>query len=235
MRPDFSYAFHPLLPARLGFRRLLAWINPKLAHILDKTDDFTLVPARSRVTLARVVQQVLDADIPGDFAEFGVHRGGTAAVMASLLPVVPRTLHLFDRWGDLPEPTDEDGQQKQRYARANIAEKLKSLVDKPPLEAARKLMGRTWLGQARYYQGWYEDTLPTYDGAPIACAFVDCDYYESVRLVLDFIRQKAAPGCVILIDDYGDQWPGARQATDEFCAAHNLQPEVILSQAIVRL
>jgi len=235
MRSSLRYGLHPILPARLGFRRLLRQSNPRLAAILDKTDDFTLVPARARVTLARVVQKVLDADIPGDFAEFGVHRGGTAAVTASLLPAIPRTLHLFDRWGDLPEPSDEDGQQKQRYARANIPEKLQSLVDQPPLATARKLIDETWSGQAIYYQGWYEETLPTYDGAPIAFAFVDCDYYKSVRLVLDFVKEKAAAGAILLVDDYGDEWPGAKQATDEFCAGLGITPDVVLNQAIVTL
>jgi len=99
MVPSLKYGLHPLLPARLGFRRLLEWTDPDLAAVLETTDAFTLVPARSRVTLARAAQEVLDREVPGDFVEFGVHRGGTAAVLAFALRTEPdRTLHLFDRW-----------------------------------------------------------------------------------------------------------------------------------------
>jgi hypothetical protein len=233
MFPSLRYGLHPVLPTRLGFRRVLGLTNPPLARVLTETDAFTLVPARPRVTLARAAQKVLDESVPGDFVEFGVHHGGTAGVLASMLKGSDRRLHLFDRWGDLPEPTEEDGIQHQRYARANIPEKLKDLVDRPPLASTKELIERQLkFGNVRYYQGWYEDTLPTYEGRPIAFANVDCDYYNSVKLVLDFIRDHASPGCVIYIDDYGE-WPGARKATDEFCRAHGLEPEIVLNQAIV--
>lgn len=236
MRPSLRYGLHPLLPARLGFRSLLRLTDADLAGVLDATDGFTLVPARSRVTLARVAQEVLDRDVPGDFVEFGVHRGGTAAVLAFALRFEPdRTLHLFDRWGDLPEPTEEDGAQKQRYARVNIPEKLRDLVERPPLESARELIEtRMQFDRVLYHQGWYEETLPGYAGGPIALASVDCDYYKSVALVLDFIRDRASPGAMILVDDYGDEWPGAKRATDEFCARHRLGREVVLNQALIR-
>src|SRR5262245_1179751 len=166
MIPSLRYALHPMLPARLGFRSLLRLTDASLATILDETDAFTLVPARSRVTLARAAQEVLDREVPGDFVEFGVHRGGTAAVLAYSLRLEPeRTLHLFDRWGDLPEPTAEDGAQKERYARSNIPEKLRDLTERPPLESARELIGtRMRFDRVLYHQGWYEETLADYAG-----------------------------------------------------------------------
>ena len=221
-----------MLPVRFGFRRLLKATNPKLADLLAETDGFTLVSARCRVTLARAAQDVLDRNVIGDFVEFGVHRGGTAAILAAALKPEPgRTLHLFDRWGDLPEPTDEDGAQKQRYARANIPEKLAHLREHPPLQSTRDLMDRLGFTRVRYYQGWYDETLPGYDGGPIAFAFVDCDYYRSVKPVLEFLRERASPGAVIVIDDYVGEWAGAKRATDEVFPTH----DVVLSQAVVRL
>lgn len=235
MLPALRYGLHPLMPVRLGFRGLLGIVNPRLAEVLHVSDPFTLVTARRRVTLARVAQEVLSKGVDGDFVEFGVHRGGTAAILAQLLMKSDRKLHLFDRWGDLPEPTAEDGRQQQNYARTNIPDKLQELIDQPPLESTKDLIERR-MGFARtvYYQGWYEDTLPTYQGKRIAFASVDCDYYKSVALVLDFIAENAAPGCAIVVDDY-DEWPGARQATDEFCAKRNLPMEAVLGQAVIRI
>jgi hypothetical protein len=234
MRPSLRYGLHPVLPVRLGFRRLLEWGNPALARALADSDAYTLVPARSRVTLARLAKDVLDRKIPGDFAEFGVHRGGTAAVLASLLKGRhSRTLHLFDRWGDLPEPTKEDGAQQEKYARSNISDKLAQLPQ--ALADAQGLMARIGFDRAVFHQGWYEETLPGYAGAPLAFVYVDCDYYQSVKLVLDFIAGHAADGCIVLVDDYGEQWPGAKQATDEFCGQRAIVPEVVLGQAVLRL
>ncbi|MFL6743234.1 MAG: TylF/MycF/NovP-related O-methyltransferase [Sphingomicrobium sp.] len=236
MTPSLRYGLHPVLPARLGFRRVLAAANPALAAVLRETDAFTLVPARSRVTLARAAREVVDKRVPGDFVEFGVHRGGTAAVLAALLKDQPgRTLHMFDRWGDLPEPSAADGAQAQRYARANSPEKLRDLVDDPPLDAARELIERRiGFGRTRYYQGWYEDTLLAYAGAPIAFASVDCDYYESVKPVLEFIRDHASPGAMMLVDDYQGEWVGAKRATDEFCERYRLKAEIVINQALIR-
>jgi hypothetical protein len=231
MRPSLKYGLHPLLPSRLGFRTVLRGTNPNLAGLLDRTDDFTLVPERSRVTIAREARGVVAAGVPGDFAEFGTHRGGTAAIIAAALPVGDRTLHLFDRWGDLPEPSAADGPQQQRYAKANIPDKLQDLIDRPPLAATQDIMTRTWRGPVRYYQGWFDETLPTYDGRPFAFAFVDCDYYNSVKPVLEFIIANAAPGCVIVVDDYVGDWVGARRAVDEL----GRPVETVLSQAIIRL
>lgn len=134
-----------------------------------------------------------------------------------------RTLWLFDRWGDLPEPTEKDGHRQTEYARANIPEKLAKLADDKPLKETRHLLEDT-LGfhDARYQQGWYDETFAKYAGDKIAFASIDCDYYESSVLALDFVAQHASPGCRIVMDDY-DTWPGARTATDEFAAKHGIR------------
>ncbi|MEO7366143.1 MAG: TylF/MycF/NovP-related O-methyltransferase [Sphingomicrobium sp.] len=192
-------------------------VNPELSGLLDLTDANTLMSARNRTSLYRQARTVLDNGIPGDFVEIGVHRGGSAAVLAHLLKDHPeRTLHLFDRWGDLPQPTANDGHRQREYARENIPEKLAVLKGGAPLKAAKTIIEQTvGFDRAVYYQGWYEDTFPAYSGGKIAFASVDCDYYESVKLALSFLRLNASPGICIVNDDY-DSWPGAKIATDEF-------------------
>jgi O-methyltransferase len=220
--PSARLGFHPYLPERLGFRRVLRRTNGELADLLDKTDAYTLVTARSRTTLYREARGVIDRKVPGDFIELGVHRGGSAAVLAHVLKDQPdRKLHLFDRWGDLPETTEEDGYRAEQYRRDNIPEKLAYLRDDPPLPAAKRVIEKI-VGFPKdrlfYYPGWYNETLGEYKGGPIALASVDCDYYESVKPALAFIEQHMSPGGVIIIDDYGT-WPGARRAVHEWLDA----------------
>jgi len=220
MRPSLNYGFHPYLPERLGFRRVLRLVNPEAEDLLRRTDPHTLVVGRSRITLLRESRNVLQRGVPGDFVEFGVHKGGSAAMLASAIVNDPRRqLHLFDRWGDLPEPTDEDGFRKKQYARSKIPEKLAALEG--VMDEARYVIEEVAgfpKDRVHYYQGWFNDTLKDYPGRPIAFASIDCDYYEAVKQVLALCDQYASPGATFVTDDYGS-WPGAKQAIDEWLAS----------------
>lgn len=105
-------------------------------------------------------------------------------------------------------------------ARTASPNKLADLRDNPPLADAKRLIEEK-IGFPRerlhHYPGWYAETLADYSGGPIAFASLDCDYYESVKLALDFIDHHAAPSATIVADDYGG-WPGAKAAIDEWLA-----------------
>lgn len=222
------FGFHPHLPVRLGYRRLLALSHPKLARLLTITDAYTLVPALQRVMIYREALQVLRDGVSGDFIEIGVHRGGSAGILADLLKSASnRNLHLFDRWGDLPEPTAQDGFRATQYRKDAIRDKLEDLKKRPPLPDARHLINEViGLPESRtfYHMGWYNQTLPLAKAecvSGIAFASVDCDYYESVKLSLAFISRLASPGCCIVVDDYAS-WPGAKKAVDELLGCQDV-------------
>ena len=231
-------AFHPYLPERIGFSRLVKLVSPQLDELLTTTDPFTLAPRRNRVTLWREARRCLARGVAGDFIEIGVHRGGTAGILAYLLKGQDRALHLFDRWGDLPEPTAKDGFRADEYRKDRIPEKLADLRDRPPLPDARHLLHRL-VGfpesNTRYWEGWYNETFPAYDGERIAFASVDCDYYESVRDSLAFLSPLLSPGATIVLDDYST-WPGAKAAADEWLSgrAARLYP-MPTGPAVIRL
>jgi O-methyltransferase len=69
------------------------------------------------------------------------------------------------------------------------------------------------------HKGLFETTLPSYNGAPIAFAHIDCDWYDPVRYCLREVGERLSPGGGIILDDYHD-YGGCRQATDEFLAAN---------------
>ena len=214
-------AGHPYLPVRLGYMRLLRLLKPDLARLLQTVQPYTLVPARNLTTLYREVRRTLRAGVVGDFVEIGVHRGGSAGVLAALIKgQVDRQLHLFDRWGDLPDPTERDGFRGEQYRKDMIKDKLATLRDDPPLARTRHLLEDLIAfpqDRLHYYTGWYSETLATYHGGPIAFVSLDCDYYDSVRDALHFIDRFASPRATIVADDYGS-WPGARAAVDEWVA-----------------
>lgn len=219
--PAASFAGHPYLPERLGYMRLLGLIRPEVARLLRLAKPYTLMSARNLTTLYREGQRTLRRGVEGDFVEIGVHRGGSAAILAALIRQrEERQLHLFDRWGDLPEPTERDGFRQEEYRKDKIADKLGHLRDDPPLERTRHLLETLMefpFGRLHYYPGWYSETFGEYAGRPIAFASLDCDYYESVRDALQFMERFASPLATIVADDYGG-WPGARAAIDDWLA-----------------
>jgi hypothetical protein len=201
--------------------RLLGLVRPGVARLLRTAQPYTLMSARNLTTLYREGQRTLRNGVVGDFVEIGVHRGGSAGILAALIKQrEDRHLHLFDRWGDLPEPTERDGFRQQEYRKDKIADKLAHLRDDPPLDRTRHLL-ETLMEfppeRLHYYPGWYSETFAEYPGTPIAFASLDCDYYESVRDALEFIDQYGSPSATIVADDYGS-WPGVRAAIDEWVA-----------------
>lgn len=222
---SLRYAFHPYLPSRLGFERLLRLTCPQLGRIIEVTSAYSITPNRGRVTVYREALRVLKHGIPGDLVVIGAHSGGSAAPLALLLKHRPdRQLHLFDRWGDLPHPSPEDGFRAEQYRKDRIPEKLAELREQPPLDDCRHIM-HAIVGlpqsQVRYYGGWFDETLAQggpYPGRPLAFALVHCDYYRSVKSALAFVGQHITAGGKAIVNDYC-YWPGSKQATDEFVAA----------------
>lgn len=219
--PAPRLAFHPYLPERLGYRTLLRLLNPELERLISQVKPFTLMSARNLSTIFREGTKCLRRGVPGAFVEIGVHRGGSAAVLAQIIKNEPeRHLHLFDRWGDLPEPTEEDGFRREQYSRDAIPDKLAQLRDDPPLDSARQVLEDVVQfpkHRLHYHAGWYDETMAGYSGGPIAFASLDCDYYDSVRQSLTFLDRHASIGATIIADDYGG-WPGAKKAIDEWIA-----------------
>jgi O-methyltransferase len=212
-------AGHPYFPERLGYMPLLRLMRPDLARLLRTTKPYTLMIPRNLTTLYREGRRTLRAGVEGDFVEIGVHRGGSAGVLAGLITDRgERHLHLFDRWGDLPEPTGRDGVKLQEYRKDRIGDKLATLRDDPPLGRTRHLLEELLNfppERLHYYPGWYSETFAAYAGGSIAFASIDCDYYESVRDSLEFIERFASPSATIVADDYGS-WPGTKDAVDEW-------------------
>jgi hypothetical protein len=208
--------------------------RPDIGRALRLSEGVSLISSRRRAALYRLVAG-LRAE--GDAIEAGTFRGGSAVVIALALEGAPeRTLHLFDRWGDVPAPTAEDGRQVAEYDAARRSQLV--VRHRDALDRCRELLlDRAGVdpGRVRFHQGWFHDTFPRYDGRRIAFAHLDSDFYEPMALSLRFVEDHAAPGCVVAIDDY-DTFDGARRAVDEFLAERGMGPvERVSGVAVLRL
>lgn len=171
----------------------------------------SLVDPMNLAFLQRVAQRLNAERVPGAFVECGVYRGGSAGVLAFEAMRTPdRELWLFDAFAGMPPASDKDDDR----ARAIEGEFVGSE------QQTRRILERVGMDPARTHlrAGWFEDTFPAADVAPVALLHVDCDFYDPVKLTLETFYPRLSPGAYVVINDYGS-YEGCRVATDEFLAA----------------
>jgi hypothetical protein len=205
------------------------------------TDDAAIIERCAQYTLTSPlrVQALLDAvtycvrrGVPGDFAECGVWRGGSVlAIVAKLqeLGVDDRTIHLYDTFEGMTQPSEHDTSAFNRPALDTWAEQ-RAAGDEPWPEyfdhetfnedLVRELLAETGYPEERLrlVKGPVEETLPVHAPAGLALLRLDTDWYESTLHELVHLYPRLAEGGVLIIDDYG-HWDGCRRAVDEYFAA----------------
>lgn len=151
-------------------------------------------------------------------AEFGVGRGGSAAVLAWLVERFGGTLALYDVFGRIPPPTDVDGKRAQERYRfilhqetedyyGNVSDLLDTLKE--------ELQSVCNLDKIEFISGRYEETLPKLtEKRSFDLVHIDCDWYESVNAVLEYLRGHLRRGAILQVDDYSN-WSGCKAAVDE--------------------
>jgi O-methyltransferase len=196
------------------------------ARLYFRVRPWTLTSPERVVSLARAVEFVIRAGIPGDFVECGVWQGGSAMVMADALARhgPGRDLWLYDLWErTVPVPVDADGAPAKALWATYQAGKGTPCAE---LETARRNVASTGLpaDRVRFVQGVVERTIPAQAPARIAILRLDTDFYESTKHELVHLFPRLASGGVLIVDDYGaPEFPGSRAAVDEYFAENGLR------------
>lgn len=199
-----------------------------LASLLEQVRPFTQVPLPCLNDLAQQVRAVLMWDIPGDFVECGVWRGGASFLMASLLRqagVSDRRVWLFDSFEGSPPPQELDG---PAAALAWDTRKERPLPFVNSFEEVQQ--AAIQLGLTRYTElvkGWFDQTLPANRErvGPIAILRIDCDWYSSVRPCLDNFYDLVVDGGFIIVDDYY-AFDGCANAVHDFLSERRLAQRI---------
>jgi O-methyltransferase len=160
------------------------------------------------------LSSVLLHEIPGAVAELGCNAGLTTVWLQQIIQDhgPDRELHAFDSFQGMPAPGIDD----------DFLLEGNSKVDRSTFE---QTFQRWKLPLPVIHEGWFEDTLPVANLDQIAFAYLDSDFYSSIKRSLEFVYPILAPGGVIMIDDYCDltinprSWdrlPGVKKACDEY-------------------
>ena len=204
IRPDADLVFHAL-PELAALARLWTQGN-KAPNAADLPRLYML---------ALNVRAVLAEGVTGEFAELGVYRGNSAAVLAHYARGVGRRLSLFDTFEgfDVRDLIGVDQRAPREFADTS-------------LEAVRPLVGDEGV---RYLPGRFPDSFPA-DMAETRFSVVhlDCDLYEPIRAGMQTFFPCLSPGGLMIVHDYGNPcWPGVKLAVDEYLRDRAERPVIM--------
>lgn len=183
------------------------------AEAYERVKPFTILSPERLQGLWNAVHRVNEDDVAGELIECGCFKGGSLA-MLGLADDTDRCLIGFDTFEGMPAPSAED----EGTVPAEEGTCKASLLD---VEAVLEGLG---LDNYFLVKGLFGDTLPG-NLNEIAVLHVDCDWYESVKQVLEHLYPQVSVGGVVQVDDYG-HWRGCQKAVDEYFAAINVTPKI---------
>lgn len=167
--------------------------------------------------------------IEGGVCEFGVAAGATSALMANELRETNKDLWLFDSFQGLPKPTGKDLLIDDILGIGTI-EQYEGRMAFGEWEVRDRLKNAEFpLSRVHIVPGFIEKTINSRQlPETVAFAYVDFDFYEPIRIALEYLDRCMPPGGHIMVDDYGFFSAGAQAAVDEFAAARKGQYEPLL-------
>ena len=152
----------------------------------------------------QIAEYLVSAQVPGDYAEFGVYEGTTFAFAYQM--IAPHFSNMkfaaFDSFEGLPRPQGVDA--AKGYS-SNFHEQEFSCSEETFLENMRT--AGVDLSRVVTVKGWFDESLvpahtDKYGLEKVAAAWVDCDLYQSTVPVLKFLSSRLSTGSVIAFDDW---------------------------------
>lgn len=197
----------------------MAWKNDQVS---EKETDKILEVARDSL------------EVEGDFVELGCYKGDTSLLLAEVLrdfntkPVenFVKKLWIYDSFEGLPEKSVADESALGRDFKDG-----ELLVTK---REVKERFLRAGLPVPVIKKAWFKDLGEADLPNKIAFAFLDGDFYESIKDSLKLIEGEIMQGGVILVHDYSNPaLPGVMKAVDEWLKNKNYKSEQYESLIII--
>lgn len=162
----------------------------------------------------------------GDFVELGCYKGDTSLLLAEVLKGSFKRLWIYDSFEGLPEKSQED-----KSALGVLFKKGELLVTK---REVKERFLRAGLPVPVIKKAWFSDLTREDLPETIALAFLDGDFYESIRDSLKLVDGKMGAGAVLIVHDYKNPaLPGVAKAVDEWAKSNRLKLKTYQSMAII--
>lgn len=162
----------------------------------------------------------------GDFVELGCYKGDTSLLIAEILKNTDHILYIYDSFEGLPQKTGNDESALGENFKGGELYVTKREVKERFLRAGLKLpvIKKAWFNELT------DEDLPE----KIAFAFLDGDFYESIRDSLKLIDGKMVEGGIIVVHDYMNlALPGVKKAVDEWLIDKQVKQNTFQSMIII--
>jgi Macrocin-O-methyltransferase (TylF) len=180
--------------------------------------------ARMR-NLRELCETAINDDVPGDFLEAGVWRGGACIYMRGILKtygIHDRTVWAADSFAGLPAPDPQQYPADRNDPHHTFVPLIVTLEEVRDNFAKYGLLD----DQVQFLKGWFKDTLPTAPVEQLAILRLDGDMYESTIQALNSLYSRVSAEGFIIIDDY--ILPSCKKAVDDFRAQHGIAAKLEL-------
>ena len=233
-KKEFFWAFDSLLPSKylLKLRKFIIF-EPFLGYDIATRGRLAHYGVAERKEFARSLKKIRSETellledieayhiymavkrtrkVPGDIAEVGVYRGGSAKIICSAK--AEKSLHLFDTFEGLPK-VDEIDMVWPFYEGKFAA----------PFEEVQEYLGHH--ENVFFYKGIFPATSGPVQDRKFSMVNLDVDTYESTKECLEFFYSRMSPGGILISHDYVTA-PGVKKAFDDFFDG---KPEPVLETA----
>ncbi len=155
-------------------------------------------------TLWLLIEKLKQENTKGAFAEVGVYKGETAALIH--LMDSSRPFHLFDTF---------EGFSEKDLKAENSANDSVDFTD-TSLQLVKDFIDGN--ENIHLHAGYFPDTTAGLPEQSYAFVNIDADLYKPTMAALQYFYPRMATSGVMLIHDYNHNWEGARRAVNEFTA-----------------
>lgn len=184
----------------------------------------SMIGAKRMRNLRRECERMLGEQVPGDFMETGIWRGGACIMMRAVLAahgVTDRRVIAADSFAGLPAPSADVPADAGSFLQ-DVPEFAVSLEDVQATFARYGLLD----AQVVFLKGLFKDTLPTAPVSALAVLRLDGDMYESTMDGLVHLYDKVSPRGAIIVDDYF-LFEAQRAAVDAYRAQHGIDDAIV--------
>ncbi|MGH8765041.1 MAG: TylF/MycF/NovP-related O-methyltransferase [Burkholderiales bacterium] len=212
-----------LKPARLELVRRVR-LDPEGEELDWPARAETMIGRKSLGHLRSCIDEVLRRDVPGDFIECGVWRGGATIFMRAMLMAygdAQRRVWVADSFRGLPPP-DAANYPADRDFELDVEPRLAISLEE--VKANFKRYG-LFDERVRFLPGWFKDSLPDASIERLAILRADGDMYESTIQIMNNLYPKLSVGGFCVIDDYGTLDP-CRQAIEDYRRDHAIDEPI---------
>ena len=200
-------------------------IEPLLNRYSPISDQIEVAELR---VILRELERICAQDTYGAVVEFGCYSGTTSLFIRRLLNLLDpiREFHVYDSFAGLPVKSKEDGSPAgQQFQAGELSVSRTNFVNN---------FKKAGLALPVIHKGWFEALeLIDIPGA-VALAFLDGDFYRSIKTSLKLVHPRLSVGAKVIIDDYqSEALPGVKKAVDEYITQHPIRLRVEQSLAIL--